>query len=353
LGKTNIRIKDIAEKAGVSTGTVDRVLHKRGRVSPVAEKKVLEVIEALNYQPNFIARALGANKNYTLAVLMPDPALDPYWSAPQKGLEAAAADYNSHGITIEKFIYNQNEVQSFADTSERIFSKKFDGVIVAPLFFQQYLPFAKKCGEENLPLVLFNTNIKEVPKLSFIGQDSYQSGRLGAHLLSTGLRLDPGEILLLHLADDLENSAHLMRKEEGFKDYFEQQEGRQRILAVNIKSPINENLVNHLDALLDNYQDIKAFFVTTSKAYEVAAYLEGVGLQDKLLVGFDLIEENISYLNKGVIDFIINQNAYRQGYQSIESFVDFLVLKKEVNDLLYLPLDVITKENVKYYLPQA
>ena len=349
MGKTNIRIKDIAEKAGVSTGTVDRVLHKRGKVSPIAEKKVLEVIKTLNYQPNFIARALGANKHYTIAVLMPDPKLDPYWSAPEKGVDMAALDYSSHGISIEKYIYNQNDVASFKDISNKIFAKKFDGIIVAPIFFQQYLPFAERCKADNMPLILFNSNIKEASKLSYIGQDSYQSGRLAAHLICKNMHLDPGKILILHLADDLENAAHLVRKEKGFKDYFEELESKQSILAINIKSPLNENLVNQLDTLLDAYQDIKAFFVTTSKAYEVAAYLEGVDLQDKLLVGFDLIEENISYLNKGVIDFIINQNAYNQGYKSVESFVDYLVLKKALNELVYLPLDVITKENVHYY----
>ena len=47
-----IKIKDIAEKAGVSSGTVDRVLHKRGNVSEAAQKKVEEVLKHINYTPN-------------------------------------------------------------------------------------------------------------------------------------------------------------------------------------------------------------------------------------------------------------------------------------------------------------
>src|SRR5690606_21270338 len=41
----NIRIKDIARMAGVSKGTVDRVLHKRGRVSQASYEKVMKVLE--------------------------------------------------------------------------------------------------------------------------------------------------------------------------------------------------------------------------------------------------------------------------------------------------------------------
>ena len=54
-----IRIKDIAERAGVSVGTVDRVLHKRPNVSEVALKKVEKVLKEMNYQPNVYASALA------------------------------------------------------------------------------------------------------------------------------------------------------------------------------------------------------------------------------------------------------------------------------------------------------
>jgi len=59
MNTKNIRIKDIAQLAGVSVGTVDRVLHNRGRVSEEALKKVLSVLDQIEYKPNLIARTLG------------------------------------------------------------------------------------------------------------------------------------------------------------------------------------------------------------------------------------------------------------------------------------------------------
>ena len=47
--------------AGVSTGTVDRALHKRGRVSKEAEEKVSRILNEINYKPNSITRSLGSN----------------------------------------------------------------------------------------------------------------------------------------------------------------------------------------------------------------------------------------------------------------------------------------------------
>ena len=56
MGKT-YRIKDIAELSGVSTGTVDRILHNRGKVSEEAQKKVEKVLKEIDYHPNLIARS--------------------------------------------------------------------------------------------------------------------------------------------------------------------------------------------------------------------------------------------------------------------------------------------------------
>ena len=57
-----IRIVDIAKMAGVSVGTVDRVIHNRGRVSEENRKKVQAILEMVHYQPNLMARSLAASK---------------------------------------------------------------------------------------------------------------------------------------------------------------------------------------------------------------------------------------------------------------------------------------------------
>jgi LacI family transcriptional regulator len=69
-----IRIKDIAERAGVSVGTVDRVLHNRPNVSKPALQKVKQALSDMNYQPNVYASALAYNRSYTFICLMPSHA---------------------------------------------------------------------------------------------------------------------------------------------------------------------------------------------------------------------------------------------------------------------------------------
>lgn len=55
-------IKDIADLAGVSRGTVDRVLNNRGAVHPKTAEKIMEIVRALDYRPNKAGLALAAQK---------------------------------------------------------------------------------------------------------------------------------------------------------------------------------------------------------------------------------------------------------------------------------------------------
>lgn len=66
-------IKEIAELAGVSRGTVDRVLNNRGAVNPKTARKVLEIAQALDYKPNRAGIVLAAQKkNLKIGVILFD-----------------------------------------------------------------------------------------------------------------------------------------------------------------------------------------------------------------------------------------------------------------------------------------
>jgi len=81
----------------------------------------------------------------------------------------------------------------------------------------------------------------------------------------------------------------------------------------------------------------------------VADYLERNNRKDTLLIGYDLIQENISFLDKGIINFLIGQNPEDQGYKSVLAMFNYLLLNKPVNKINYSPIDIIMKENINYY----
>jgi LacI family transcriptional regulator len=67
--RTHTRIKDIAERAACSIGTVDRVIHKRGKVSEEVRKRVLQAMQELDYMPNVNARVLARKDPLVLGIL--------------------------------------------------------------------------------------------------------------------------------------------------------------------------------------------------------------------------------------------------------------------------------------------
>ena len=95
---------------------------------------------------------------------------------------------------------------------------------------------------------------------------------------------------------------------------------------------------------------LRGIFVTTSKTHYIAKVLDDAGLGQYELVGYDLLDENLDYLGKGTISFLIHQNPRRQAFLGMAHMTDHLVFRKDVPKVELLPLEVITKENVGSYL---
>ncbi len=347
----NVRIKDIAQLSGVSVGTVDRVLHNRGRVSEDALKKVLTVLEQIDYKPNLIARTLGSNKVYRIAVLVPDPRQDPYWAASKAGIDEAEMEWHRYGVHVVPYFFNLYDKNSFREVAERVTQNPPDGLLIAPIFYHETLPYFKRFHSLGIPYVLVNTNIEQAGSLSFIGQNLYESGRLGGELMHLSQHGASGVLAVLHMNEDLDNSVHLAEKERGFREYFEQKKTNAfEVRTLNLHNPSDSTFEEQLSALLQE-PPLKGIFVSTSKGtYMMASFLERHHHGVIKLIGYDMLEENISYMKKGVIDFLINQNPKRQAFLGINHLVGHLILKKVAPAQELLPLEIISRENIDSYL---
>jgi LacI family transcriptional regulator len=345
----NVRIKDIARLAGVSVGTVDRVLHNRGRVSEDALKKVTAVMEQIDYKPNLIARTLGSGKSYKIALLVPDPDLDEYWSQSNHGIKQAEAEWGHYGVRIDRYFFDLFDKDSFEKISRQVVESNPDGIVCAPIFYHEALPVFKSFRKMNIPYVLFNTNIPEVEPLSFIGQDLYQSGRVGAELMNLS-QPESGTLAVLHIDEDVQDSIHLLEKERGFRDYINEH--------AKSKFSINDFALNPKDPVFDlrftkllRDDALKGIFVSTSKGTSVAAtLLEKAGKKKIRLIGYDLLAANMTYLKAGIIDFLINQNPKRQAFLGVSHLVNHLMFKKVTISTELFPLEVITQQNVQSYV---
>ena len=95
-----VTIKQIAEQAGVSRGTVDRVLNHRGKVRPEVEDRVRRIAREMGYRPNILGRALGMNRNHVKIGVIAQAADTPFIKAVLRGVGKAAREAETYGAEV-------------------------------------------------------------------------------------------------------------------------------------------------------------------------------------------------------------------------------------------------------------
>ncbi len=345
-----VTIQDVANYANVSVGTIDRVIHNRGKVSPEKKKKIEEAIKELNFNPNLIARTLALGSRYHICALIPSiPYPGHYWSIPKNGLEKAESMYKDFGVTIDIFSYQLFDESTFNEQAQKILDQNPNGVILAPLFIQESQIFVKKLEEKNIPFVFIDSDIPGQNNLSYIGPDIKQSAYIAGKLLDQVIGKQ-GDLLILNMVKGYENAAALKRMETGFSDYFiKQYKTVDRIHKLTVNSTSKEIVFRELTKFYIRNTNIKAVFVTNSKAFLVSDFHLTHDL-DIRVAGYDLVQENIDHLKSGGIDFIISQRPKNQGIKAVQTLFDLFVYKKEPEKIQNVPLDIIIRENVDFYL---
>lgn len=332
----------------MSIGTVDRVLHNRGEVAKSTRKKILRIIEEMEYQPNILASTLASKKTTTFATLFPQPpSPEGYWNKPFIGVKKRMAEIHQYGVTIESFNFNQGEPESFQREAAKILELNPDGVVLAPFFKKESAPFIKKLQDNNIPFVFIDSEIKNAGQISYIGQNSYQSGLVAGRLLD--MILPQGNILVIHFAKEMDNQNHLVQREKGFYDWFKKNKaGKHDLFTVEIADAENANWMT--DVIQKTKDDIiNGVFVTNSKVFYVGRLIEKYNLKNIRVIGHDLLRENVFFLKKDVVQFLICQRPEEQGYNAVNKLFKHVVQKSVIAKENYTSIDIVTKENVDYY----
>lgn len=338
-------IKDIAQLAGVSKGTIDRVIHNRGNVAKDVEDKVRQLLADIDYQPNLIARNLKNNRIYQIGALLPDPKKDAYWEVCSDGIQQALSEFSAFDIRLNTFFFDPTETKSFMKHHEQLLDSAPDMILMVPLFYKEAKTVLEHYKALNMQVCTFNTQI-DVSIASFIGQDLYQSGRVAAKLMHS--IIEKGDMAIIHIDEKYKNAIHMQEKEKGFRSYFEDLDGfTDNILKCKIKYTETED---KLRDFLKAHPDLTGIFVTNSKAFHVARLLESENKDHIKLVGYDLLAENVHYLKDGVIDFLIHQNPRQQAYLGLKFLIENLVFEKDIPRKHLLPIDIINSENVTPFL---
>jgi LacI family transcriptional regulator len=335
-------VHEIATLAGVSIGTVDRVLHKRGRVSEETRAKVEAIIEKYQFTPNPIAKSLKRNRPYRFCALIPRRDQDAgYWGQIIEGIERAAGEINPLGVETEIIEYDRYSPRSFEKTSCVVSAGKHDGLLFAPIMQKRTRPFIERICERKIPFVFVDSDMPETTPLCVIGQDSFSGGYLAGRLfhLFAGTVLAPAAVLDAH-GDDY----NITRRREGFLSYAK--ENGFPVIVREYSDNSSDISVEEILWFLKGERHLSGLFITNSMAHRVAEAAKQLKKKELfLLVGYDLIPSNRQMLLQGSINAIISQRPEEQGREAILTLFRSVVLEQPVETKREIPLDVYIREN--------
>jgi len=345
----NIRIKDIAKMAGVSTGTVDRVLHNRGRVSNENIEKVNAVLKIVNYQPNMIARSLASKKQYHIIAVIPSFEPGEYWEDIAKGIEKAATEFEQYNVYIEKLFFDQYNNHSFDKTMNDIFKEEFDGIIIATLFTESVIRLSKELDKRSIPYNYIDSNIPDQNQLAYYGTNSFDGGAIGAKIMLEHIG-NNAEILVTRIIHDGDKSSNqCLNRENGFRNYLNRIGYSGKVHCLDLKIGNSVYNFNLLDQTFDKKDKIKGVIIFNSTCHKFVDYMKVKNLQKLTIVGYDVIEKNAEMLKEGQITALIAQRPQTQGYEGIKTMCNYLIFDKVPSKENYMPIDILIQENVSYY----
>ena len=345
-----IRIKDIAERAGVSVGTVDRVLHERPNVSQPAREKVEKALKEMNYQPNMYASALAYNKSYTFYLIIPKHESEAYWEEIEEGARKCEDVRRDFHINLEIKYFERSSEESFREVGSEALATSPEGVIVVPSSLEVTREFTDQLHERNIPFIMLDSFMPDLKPLSFYGQDSFCSGFFAAKMLMM-IASNEKEIMLMRQTKD----GHVVSKQQdnrevGFRHYMHDHFPSVKI--IDLDMPLNSSkseAVKMLEKYFTDHPDTHHCITLTSKAHIVGDFLLKTNRRDVQIMGYDMVEKNARCLREGSISFLIAQHAYMQGYSCVDSLFRAIVLKKKVAPINYMPIELLMKENVDFY----
>lgn len=206
--------------AGVSAGTVDRVLHNRGDVSRASRDKVQKVLDEIDYHPNMFAIGLAAKKRYHIVCIIPYYIEHDYWHSVAAGIDRAAQELRPFNVGVDYLFYSHADKASYETACAQLQSVVADGVLIAPNFQDDTLKLTSYLEDKKIPYAFIDFNMEQTHALCYIGQDSKVSGYIAAKILMRRYR--EGQELALFLNNQKNSPAEvqMQRRLEGFMQYL-------------------------------------------------------------------------------------------------------------------------------------
>ncbi len=334
-------IAEIAKLAGVSIGTVDRVLHNRGRVAPKTVETIMAIIDEYGYQPNAFARNLKLSRTFTVGVILPLLHSEyGYWRLIYNGVLKATKELAQLAVSIELVEYDRLKPETFLAAVDTVVANKVDAILLAPL-----LPDETRLMMERYPQISYAFIDSPLPcknRVITVAQNPFRGGFLAGRLMSLQLGERAGTLVVINTHKAAFNASERAR---GFIDYYADKPDF-TVLEITSSEPGAAEAA--LEQMYLDHSDVRGIFVVNNAVARFANHISLLGRRNHtVVIGYDLVEQNRVAMLDGKIDCLISQRPEYQGYTALYQLYRKGILAQQPDEDILIPIDIILIENIR------
>lgn len=345
-------IKDIAKAAGVSIGTVDRVIHNRPGVSPTTRDKVKKLLKEMNYAPSQFAQALvNSGKTRKLGVIYPQAEMS-FWSEVHRATIDEQANMSAYGIEI---VVKTTKTYGYEEQLKTINELEEEGVSGIVTIANHPENLNKKIEDLHSKGIAFATIVSDAPdshRICFHGLENISAGEVAAKLMNLYMG-DTGNIAIIGVHPDAKCIDDRITGFVQKTNQLSQTITIEKIVKNKEKdSSSNEEyatIISRLvEQLLDENPNLTGIYLTNSLTHCVAEVVAARNLSSHItIVGHERTPQNVQYLSEGIIDAIVFQDQYSETVEALRDLEKHVFQgvtpKIETN---FVPINIMISENI-------
>ncbi len=337
-----ITIQDVAQRAGVSVATIDRVLNRRPGVKANTIEKVESAIRELNYQPDRIAARLARNRDYRFWFILPLTAGE-FMMRVGEEVEQAAKRMAPERVAIMVKRVDVFDGAVLAQALDNL-EEDVDGVAVVALDHPAVRESINMLVARGVAVVTLVSDVPGSKRAHYAGIDNSSAGRTAAGLLGRFLRGKTGKVGLF--AGSLALRDHIERQ-FGFEQVMAHEFPQFEILPVReSRDDIGRSEVMARQ-IVKEHSDLLGIYNVGGGTMGIVAGLEASSrAKDIVFIAHEVTDGSRRALIRGTIDAIINQDA---GHE-VRSAVRVLLSKVDNAPLIEaqerIRIDIFMRDNL-------
>ena len=310
-----VTIRQIAEAAGVSRGTVDRALNNRGRIKPEVAEEIKRIAEEMGYKPNQLGRALSMSKNNIKIGVILQASETPFMHSVLEGIEKARDEVDSLGGTVLLRLIPHISGEDTIEAMEYMRENGVSAIAMVPIEEEEVKNEINRFVDEyHIPVVTFNSDVADTRRMCFVGQNAYQCGRAAAGLMGE-LIGGRGKVAII---SGYSSNPSLSNRVRGFISELTDKYPGTTIAGPEYCFEDNNLAAQVTEKILGEHPDLKGIYMTSHGEEGVCQVLEEHGRSGEIkMIANDFMGRNYELMRRGSIHFLIGQDARIQGYEPV------------------------------------